>query len=153
MCQEKYNFELIAVEPVGNHIHIIIKTIENCETISSIMQYIKARVAEMYNRATGKTGAFWNERFKSDIIEKYENPEQYLFWLLWHIGYNPVRKKLSRNPGDNYIGFINCYLIKNYNTHVKITLHHFFLKLGDTFEERAKNFLYYEEAYLKRISI
>lgn len=51
MCQEKYQFELIAVEPVANHIHLIIKTVENCETISSIMQYIKARIAEKYNRS------------------------------------------------------------------------------------------------------
>jgi len=62
MCQEKYVFELIAAEPVGNHIHIIIKTVENRETISRIMQYIKARIAERYNRSTGETGAFWNER-------------------------------------------------------------------------------------------
>jgi REP element-mobilizing transposase RayT len=31
-CQEKYEFNLIAAEPVGNHIHLIIQTIENHET-------------------------------------------------------------------------------------------------------------------------
>jgi len=153
MCQEKYNFELIAAEPVGNHIHLIIKTIENSETISSIMQYIKARIAEKYNRAVGETGAFWNERFGSTIIEKSDNPEQYLLWLLWYIGYNPVRKKLSADPRDNYVGFINCYLVKNFESKVKITLHQYFLNLGNTFEDCVKNFLCYEDAYLKRLAV
>ena len=153
MCQEKYIFELVAAEPVGNHIHLIIKTIEDKETISSIMQYIKARIAEKYNRSTGETGAFWNERFGSIIIEKSEDPENYLLWLLWYIGYNPVRKRLSRDPRNNYIGFINCYLTKDYITQVKITLHQYFVNLGNTFEERVKKFLQYEEAYLKRLAV
>ncbi len=153
MCQEKYCFELIAAEPVGNHIHLIIKTVENSETISSIMQYIKARIAEKYNRAVGETGAFWNERFGSTIIEQSDDPEQYLLWLLWYIGYNPVRKKISRDPRDNYIGFINCYLFKNFESMLKITLHQYFTNLGDTFEDCVQKFLWYEEAYLKRFSL
>lgn len=153
MCQEKYEFELVAAEPVGNHIHLIIKTVENRETISSIMQYIKARIAEKYNRSTGETGSFWNERFGSAIIEKSDNPEQYLLWLLWYIGYNPVRKGLSRDPRDNFVGFINCYLIKNYNTPIRITIHEYFLNLGNTFEECVAKFLWYEDAYLKRLAL
>lgn len=51
MCQEKYHFDLIAAEIVSNHIHLVIKTVEDEETISRIMQYIKARIAEKYNRA------------------------------------------------------------------------------------------------------
>jgi REP element-mobilizing transposase RayT len=150
-CQEKYSFELIAAEPVGNHIHLIIKTVNNRETVSLIMQYIKARIAEKYNRSTGRTGAFWNERFGSTIIEEAGNPEEYLLWLLWYIGYNPVRKGLSRDPRDNYIGFINCYLEKDFKTSIKITLHKFFNNLGNTFEECVKEFLKYEEIYLKRL--
>ncbi len=153
MCQEKYEFELIAAEPVGNHIHLIIKTVEKKETISSIMQYIKARIAEKYNRSVGETGAFWNERFGSTIIEKSEDPEQYLLWLLWYIGYNPVRKRLSRDPRENYVGFINCYLVKNHESKVKITLHKYFTELGNTFDECVEKFLWYEEAYLKRLAV
>jgi len=153
MCQDKYCFELIAAETVSNHIHLIIKTIENEETISRIMQYIKARIAEKYNRATGETGAFWNERFGSTIIEESDNPEDYLLWLLWYIGYNPVRKGLSRNPRNNFIGFINMYLTKEYHMEIKITLHDYFLRLGNNFEDRVERFLFYEEAYLKRYSV
>jgi REP element-mobilizing transposase RayT len=153
MCHKKYKFELIAAEIVANHIHLVIRTLENGETISAIMQYIKARIAEKYNRATGETGAFWNERFGSSIIEDSDNPEEYLLWLLWYIGYNPVRKKLSRNPRENYIGFINVYLIKDFEAPVKITLHKYFYSLGKTFEDCMNKFLFYEYAYIKRISV
>ena len=101
----------------------------------------------------GTTGAFWNERFGSSVIEEADNPEEYLLWLLWYIGYNPVRKGLSRDPRKNDIGFINCYLDKNFIAPFKITLHYYFIKLADTFEERAQLFLFYEEAYRRRLAV
>ena len=153
MCQGKYDFELTAAEIVGNHIHLVIITLEDKETISRIMQFIKARIAEKYNRAMGTTGAFWNERFGSSIIEESDNPEQYLLWLLWYIGYNPVRKGLTRDPRNNDIGFINCYLKKDYEAPVKITLHPYFYILRKSFEGCVEKFLLYEEAYLKRLAI
>lgn len=153
MCQEKYDFDLIAAEIVANHIHIIIRTRENRETVSRIMQYIKARIAEKYNRAMGTTGSFWNERFGSTIIEEADDPEQYLLWLLWYLGYNPVRKKLCYDPRKGPIGFINAYLDEDCVLPVKITLHQFFLRLGSTFEECVRKFLAWEELYLKRIAV
>jgi REP element-mobilizing transposase RayT len=151
MCQEKYEFELVAAEIVSNHIHLVIRTVENEETISRIMQFIKARIAEKYNRAMGTTGAFWNERFGSTIIEDSDDPEQYFFWLLWYIGYNPVRKGQSPDPRKNDIGFINCYLSENHEAPVKITVHPYFFKAGESFAECVKYFLCYEDAYRKRL--
>lgn len=151
MCHVKYDFELVAAEPVGNHIHLVIRTLENRETISLIMQYIKARIAEKYNRRTGETGPFWNERYGCTIIEHSDDPEQYLLNLLWYIGFNPVRKNLSSDPRENFIGFINCYLDRKFECTVKITLHRYFLALGKTFEECVKKFLLFEQAYKERL--
>jgi len=152
MCQEKYDFELMAAEAVDNHIHMVIRTLEGRETISLIMQYIKARIAEKYNRKTGETGAFWNERYGCTIIEHSDDPRNYLLNLLWYIGFNPVRKNLSPDPRKNYIGFINCYLDTNFKCRIKITLHKYFTELGKTFDECVKKFLLYEEAYRKRLA-
>ena len=61
MCQERYRFDLVAAEIVSNHIHLVIKTVENEETVSRIMQYIKARIAEKYNsclQMEAKDGVF-----------------------------------------------------------------------------------------------
>ena len=151
-CQEKYNFELCGFEIVSNHVHLLIKTVEDEATISRIMQYIKARVAEKYNRTKGKSGAFWNGRFGCTIIEEALNPIMYFMWLLWYIAYNTVRKNLCTDPRKSRIGFINCYLTEDYEPPVKITLHPFFLNLGKTFEECVEKLLYWEELYLNRLS-
>ena len=153
MCQEKYDFELVASEIVANHMHLVVKTLKGKETVSMIMQYIKARIAEKYNSAMNETGAFWNERFGSTIIEESEDPEDYLYKLLWYIGYNPVRKGLSKDPRNNEIGFINKYLKKDAQFPIKVTLHEYFYKLGNNFEECVEKFLKYEDAYRKRLSI
>jgi len=155
MCQEIYKFDLIAAEIVGNHAHLVIRTLQDEENIARIMQYIKARTAEKYNKATGRTGAFWNERYGCKIIEHADNPENYLFRVLWYIGYNPVMKQLSSNPRKNYIGFINCYLIEGYELPIpiKITVHPWFYKLGNTFDECVEKFLKYEDDYLRRMNL
>ena len=81
-----------------------------------------------------------------DVVSKFEAD---------CIGYNPVMKLLSPNPRKNYIGFINCYLIEGYELPVpiKITIHPWFYKLGNTFEECVKKFLKYEDDYLRRLNL
>ena len=83
MCQNYYKFKLIAVEVRDNHFHLLIRTLKDEGTVDRIMQYIKARTAEKYNRAAKRKGPFWNERYKSTIIEKSENPKRYLSRLLY----------------------------------------------------------------------
>ena len=117
------------------------------------MQFIKARIAEKYNKSMNQTGAFWNERFGSTIIEDYDNHEEYLLWLLWYIGYNPVRKGLSKDTRNNDIGFINQYLKEDAEIPVKITLHKYFCNLGNSFAECVDKFLFYEDAYRKRLAV
>jgi REP element-mobilizing transposase RayT len=146
---EKYSFELIFLEFVENHFHLIIRTVDDGETVSRIMQYIKSRIAERYNFKVGRTGPFWNERFKSDIIEEYENPQKALLYLIWKISYNLVRKGVIRNPRESEYGTIRVYLEKNYIPKVKITLHKLFLTLGQSFEECVKAFLPFEQLYLR----
>ena len=153
MCQLKYKFELNGAEVVSNHFHLIIRTLLNEATISLIMQYIKARTAEMYNRKTGRTGPFWNERYGCKIIEESDNPKDYLFRSLVYTGYNPVKHRESRDPRENYIGFINCYLTEGCALPIKITLHPYFYTLGKNFSECAKKFLLYEDDYRKRIGL
>jgi putative transposase len=81
MAMRKYSFKLIHINIADNHFNIIIKTTNNGETVSRILQYIKARIAEKYNQMANRTGAFWNERFKSWIIES----ANYLTVIFHHI--------------------------------------------------------------------
>ena len=145
---EKYSFELVFLEFVQNHFHLIIRTVDDGETVSRIMQFIKARIAERYNDKVERTGPFWNERFRSSIIEECENPQKALLYLIWKISYNLVRKGVIRDPRKSEYGTIRVYLEKNYVPKVKITIHKFFLELGQSFEERVREFLFFEQLYL-----
>ncbi len=144
---EMYSFEISHFEFAENHMHLMIKTKNNGETISRIMQYIKARIAEKYNRLHNRTGPFWNERFGCEIIEHAYDPTHYFCWLLWYIAYNPVRKRIIDDPRESKYGTIRAYLENNYIPKVHITVHVLFIQLGTNFSERVDRILEYEEDY------
>ncbi len=152
MAQEKYSFELIAYTIIDNHFHIIIRTIKDGPTISRIMQFIKSQIAQRYNRAMNRTGPFWNERFSDSIIEFSHNPYFYLFYLLWYLAFNAVRRGYVTDPRDYHYSTIRAYLEKTYESPLSITLHQYFTELGNSFEECVRKFLLYEEYYRKRIA-
>jgi len=151
--QKKYSFDLIHYTIMSNHFHFIIRTVDEGAPISRIMQYIKSRLAETYNRLMNRIGPFWNERFKDVIIEKQDNPTRYLLWLLWYMGYNPVRKGHVKCPEQYKYCSINCYLLENFYVPVKITFHEYFIDLGSTFKERVRRFRQWEEMYRKRYAL
>ncbi len=153
ITQEKYTFKFMGYKVMDNHFHFLIQTVENGETIARIMQYIKARIAERYNKAAKRTGPFWNERYRDIIVEEQENPARYLLWLLWYMAFNAVKAGMCSDPRDYKYSSINCYLIEEFTSTVKITRHRYFEELGATFAERVKKFLHYEEAYRKRYAL
>ena len=148
---EKYNFQLIKMNFVDNHFHFLIRTVEGGENISRIMQYIKSRIAENYNRRTGRNGPFWHDRFKCKIIELAKNPFTYFLNALLYIGYNRVAKGLDAEPGDSRYNTFPILVEEDYIPPVKITLHPYFLSLGDTPEERRAVFKSYEKAYRRKL--
>lgn len=150
--QEKYEFELNEFDILDNHFHFTIVIKNNLDTISKIMQRIKSVFAKRYNKLHGRSGPFWNERFGSKIIEKSKNVVKYFMRLIFYTGYNSVKKGKVKDPRNYKYSSFNCYLDKNYKSQLKITLHKYFLSLGNTFEECAQKFLEYEKQYLDMFS-
>jgi len=135
LALEKYEFELINYQIMDNHIHLLIRTVEGGASISRIVQYIKSRFAQRFNRMMQRTGPVWNERFKDSIVEFADNPRMYLFNLLWYFANNPVRAGKVKSPFESYFGGSRAYFDRNYRPTVKITLHQYFLELGNTLEQ------------------
>ncbi|MCP4135629.1 MAG: hypothetical protein GY754_31970 [bacterium] len=167
-AQVKFEFELCAFAILDEHFHFIIKTVNEHDTISLIMQNIKVRLARNWNIMNNEIGPFFNERFGSRIIDDSDVPEFDLNWLLWYIAYNPVKKEIKENPKvgrkklkkekgifldprDYEFNSINAYLNKDYESPVEITLHPFFIELGKTPEERMERFLRLESLYKEKL--
>ena len=150
--QKKYYFELNGFILLDNHFHLLIKTLPGQANISKIMHRIKFMFAKMYNKHTGRTGPFWNERFKSEIVEHVKDAANYLLYLLLKIGYNSFRKGKVRDPRDEEYSSFNCYLNESYKCKLKITLHSVFISLGNSFQERVKKFLSFEKSYREELA-
>lgn len=135
-CQNKYTFDLIAYEIMDNHFHLIIKTVENGEPISRIIQYIKSRFAETVNKLLKREGAVWSERFKDKIVEMQDNPVIYFITLIWYLAYNPIKKSFCSKPEEYKYGSINFLLDNNYKNKLKLTFHKIYLMLGESFDAR-----------------
>jgi putative transposase len=148
--QEIFDFELTQFDILDNHFHFTIRIKNNIDTISKIMQRIKSVFAKRYNKLHGRSGPFWNERFGSSIVEKAKNFVGYLIYLILYTGYNSVRKGKVKDPRDYKYSSFNCYLDRNYKSLLKITIHEYFLMLGDTFEECVKVFLEYEKLFKEK---
>lgn len=146
---KKYNFQLIQMEFVDNHFHFMIRTIEGGENISQIMQYIKARIAENYNRKMNRTGPFWHDRFKCKIIELARNPVSYFINASLYIGYNRVAKGLDTDTTDSKYNTFRMMVEEDYIPPVKTHFHPYFLALGSDHAERRTIFKGFEKAYRK----
>jgi putative transposase len=151
MALDKYLFEISAYSIMDNHFHFYIRTVRGGEDISRIMQFIKSQIARRYNRMMDRTGPFWNERFKDTIIETSSSPIFLFFYILFYIFNNPVRSNYVNDPRKYQYGSINSYFDEEYQSPIKITLHPYFIRLGNTFKERFEKLLKIEEAFRKRI--
>lgn len=152
MALERYHFELISYSIMDNHFNFYIRTLEGGESISRIMQFIKSQFARRYNRLMGRTGPFWNERFSDTITELAKDPEKTFFDTIMKICLNPILNKKNSNPREYPYSSYRCHMDPYYTPPVKITLHQFFMILGDTFEERAHRLYEYETSYRQKLS-
>ncbi len=137
MAQNKYDFRLINYQIMDNHVHLLIQTVEGGATISRIMQHIKSNFARKLNKLLKRTGPVWNERFKDKIVELSDNPRQYFFNLIWYFANNPVKAGKVKSPFINYYGGSQAYFDKSFKPNLKLTLHAFFLELGEKFDDCA----------------
>ncbi len=85
----------------SSHVHIVIYG-ENASAISSTIQLAAGCTAGQYNRRKGRTGAFWEGRYKCTLIDSGE----YLLNCLQYVDMNMVRAGVVEHPGNwQWCGF------------------------------------------------
>ncbi|MBN1499501.1 MAG: transposase [Spirochaetes bacterium] len=140
--QKKLNFELNDFIIMPNHLHLVITTLNDKDTISKIMQVIKSVIAKRMNKLLGVRGPFWNERFGSKIV--------YFFPALCsYIANNPVRKGLIEKAEESKYGTYHVYRQENSKCKLKITFHKQFLTLGKSLAECFERQMYLDMFYIR----
>ena len=94
-AKEKYSFELINFCIMNNHVHLVIKPLED-SSLSRIMQWISSVFAKEWNKLHHRTGHVWGERFFSRIIAGAVD----LVRVFMYIDDNPVEAGLVRRPEE-----------------------------------------------------
>ncbi len=98
-AKKKYSFKLKNYVLMDTHIHFLIKPGKG-ENLSRIMQWILGVFAKSYNKFYNFNGHVWSDRFKSKVIETFEQ----LLATFRYICNNPVKAKMIENPEEYLYG-------------------------------------------------
>jgi len=117
LYKNKFKFKLFGFCILNSHIHLVIQTPNDDKiSISKIMHGICWRYAFTYNRRHKRKGHFFNDRFKSPIVQS----DVYGVTLLKYISQNPVRAGLVKRAGDWKWSSYRVYSEGEYNPIVDI---------------------------------
>ncbi len=129
-----YEVQILHVVLMATHYHLIINT--PLSNISVFMQYVNARIAELFNKAQNRTGHLWGGRFYSTIIDTVD----YMKRVIRYVYGNPKKAGIVENPLD-YENSTVCFYAFGRQAFVQVTEDGFFISLGDTPEERRQAFV------------
>ena len=114
-----------------NHVHLLL-TPQQEGGMSILMKHLAQRHAQYVNREHARTGALWEGRFHSSVIDT----ERYLMHCYRYVELNPIRAGLVENPSMYQW---SSHLINNGGRPSSlITPHDEYVRLGATERERRK---------------
>jgi putative transposase len=119
---------------MNTHIHIILN-LNPDSTLSKFMKQLNLMYFHYYRKKYGYFGHFWQDRFKSNIIDK----DSYLLQCGKYIELNPVRAGIVNHPEEYLFSSYNCY--SNSKSDELITLSPAYLGLSDSAQARQKQYI------------
>lgn len=105
--KEKGGFELYAYCFMSNHIHLLIKQVD--EPIEITFRRLGSKYVYWYNTKYERVGHLFQDRFKSEPVEEND----YFLTVLRYIHYNPVKAGLTKNPAEYKYCSYNSYFSEN----------------------------------------
>lgn len=99
-------YQLYSYCLMDNHIHLLLK--ESKETVSEVIKRISSSYVYWYNQKYERCGHLFQERFKSEVVEK----KVYFLKVLRYIHQNPTKAGLANNIFEGKWTSINEYISK-----------------------------------------
>ena len=94
ICKEISRYELYAYCLMGNHAHLLLKTVD--EDLEHVFKRIGTRYAYWHNVKDKRSGHLFQDRFRSEPVET----DKYLLAVLRYIHRNPIKAKICAAPDD-----------------------------------------------------
>ena len=91
---ERHACEVHAYVLMTNHVHLLATPLR-ASAIGKVMQSVGRRYVRYFNDRYCRTGGLWEGRYRSTIVDTVT----YLFTCYRYIELNPVRARLSSDPG------------------------------------------------------
>ncbi|MDR2569046.1 MAG: transposase [Oscillospiraceae bacterium] len=104
--KEKSKFELYSYCLMGNHCHLLLKTLD--EDIALIFKRICVRYVYWYNLKYKRIGHLFQDRFRSEVVENDRN----FLSVLNYIHQNPVKAGMCVLLSDYKWSSYNEYMVK-----------------------------------------
>jgi len=95
---------------MSNHVHLILWLTEH-SNLSKFMKQISLSYFYYYSKLYGYTGHFWQDRFRSSVIDT----DSYLLQCGKYIELNPVRAGIVDSPGKYNFSSYNYYAEGKYD--------------------------------------
>ena len=92
---ERCDVDVHAYVLMPNHVHLLV-TPRQATSVSAFMKQVGQRYAQYFNRTYSRTGAFWEGRFHSSIVDT----DRYFLACHKYIELNPVRAGLCGRAAD-----------------------------------------------------
>jgi len=152
--KKELKFKLYHFCLMSNHIHLMIEpTVEG--SLPKIMMRLTLAYSSFFNKKYRGVGHVWQGRYKSSLVDK----EDYFIWCGLYVELNPVRAGLVARPENWRWSSYNFHAFGKTDPLLEglIDADPYYLKLGNTFQERQKKYreqmegVVKEEAFLRNI--
>jgi len=91
---------------MSDHVHLLAQPKSDQARISVAVQYLSAQLARLINRAYGRKGQVFRDRFFSRVLRTVSE----VLGVLRYIGLNPVKAGLVKRPEDWLANGVRPYL-------------------------------------------
>lgn len=91
----RFKVDILNYMITSNHVHLLAYSGKGTE-IEKGMQYLQGRMAQRYNKRTGREGSFWSGRYHATLVETGSHLSQCLFY----IDYNMLRAGAVSHPSE-----------------------------------------------------
>ena len=139
--QRRHSFKLYHYCLMTNHVHLLLETTLG-HSLSQIMKKLNLTYALYYKKKYGHVGHFWQDRFKSFLVEK----DIYLLACAAYIELNPVKAGMTEDPAQYPYSSFSFYASQRPSA--LLSLNPLWETFGDTEEIRRRN---YREFVLGRL--